>query len=67
MRATLTRLREYERRGVRYIIQMDPEERTTSTFVNGDLVRRDLVSLDLPGGGSLPFDTRELLALLDEE
>jgi Uma2 family endonuclease len=67
MRATLTRFREYEKRGVRYIIQMDPEDRTTSTFVNGDLVRRDLVSLDLAGGGSVPFDTRRLLSLLDEE
>jgi Uma2 family endonuclease len=64
---TLRRFREYEKLGVRYIVQMDPEDRTTYMFVHGDLVRRD----DLTGietrTGLLPFHTRELLALLDEE
>jgi Uma2 family endonuclease len=64
---TLRRFREYEKLGVRYIVQMDPEDRTTYMFVDGDLVRRDdLASLETRNG-SLPFDTRELLALLDEE
>jgi hypothetical protein len=36
-------------------------------FVKGDLLRRDLTDLEIPGRGALPFDTRALLALLDEE
>jgi Uma2 family endonuclease len=67
MRETMQRFREYERLGVRYIVQMDPEDRTTFVFVNGDLVRRDLTSLEVPGRGPLPFDSLELLARLDEE
>lgn len=66
-RDTLRRFREYEKLGVRYIVQMDPEDRTTHQFIGGDLVHRDLTSLETPGGGSLPFDTRELLARLDDE
>jgi Uma2 family endonuclease len=38
---TLRRFREYEKLGIRYIVQMDPEDRTTYTFVSGSLVRRD--------------------------
>ena len=67
MRDTIQRFREYEKLGVPHIIQMDPEDRTTFLFVNGDLIRRDLTSIDLPGHGVLPFDTRELLSRLDEE
>jgi len=67
MRETIQRFREYEKLGVRYIVQMDPEDRTTFVFVSGDLVRRDLSSFDVPGRGTLPFDSRELLARLDEE
>jgi len=67
MRDTIQRFREYERLGVPYIVQMDPEDRTTFVFVSGDLVRRDLTSIDVPGAGTLPFDTRELLARLDHE
>jgi len=64
---TLRRFREYEKIGVRYIVQMDPDDRTTYTFIKGDLVRRnDLLSIETRNG-ALPFDTRELLALLDEE
>ncbi len=65
MGPTVRRFREYEMLGVRHIVQMDPEDRTT--FVNGDLVRRDLSSFEVPDRGSLPFDSRELLAQLDEE
>src|SRR5947208_8354574 len=64
---TVRRLREYEKLGVRHIVQMDPRDRTTFVFVNGDLVRRDLSSIEVPGRGSLPFDSRALLARLDEE
>jgi hypothetical protein len=46
---------------------MDPDDRTTYMFIKGDLVRRnDLLSIETRNG-ALPFDTRELLALLDEE
>jgi Uma2 family endonuclease len=65
-RDTLRRFREYEKLGVPYIVQMDPEDRTTHQFVNEDLVHRDLSGFDTPLG-PLPFDSRELLARLDEE
>ncbi len=67
MKDTLQRFRDYETLGVRYIVQMDPEDRTTFQFVQGGLTRRDLVSLEIPERGWLPFDTRELLARLDSE
>jgi Uma2 family endonuclease len=66
LRDTLQRFREYEKLGVRYIVQMDPADRTSFGFVNGDLVRRDFSGFELPGG-HLPFDSRELLSRLDEE
>lgn len=67
MTDVLRRFRDYDKFGVRYIVQMDPEDRTIFQFVNGDLVRRDITSFDVPERGSLPFDSRELLAALDEE
>lgn len=67
MKDTLQRFREYEKLSVRYIVQMDPEDRTTFLFVNGDLTGRDLTSFEVPGRGSVPFDSRELLARLNEE
>jgi Uma2 family endonuclease len=66
LRDTMQRFREYEKLGVRYIVQMDPADRTSFEFVNGNLVRRDFSGFDLPGG-HLPFDSRELLARLDDE
>jgi Uma2 family endonuclease len=63
---TLRRFREYQRLGVRHIVQMDPEDRLTHLFLNGDLVERELSSLETHHG-NLPFNSRELLALLDEE
>lgn len=67
IRQTMQRFRDYENLGVRHIIQMDPEDRTTFVFTNGDLIRRDLTSLEIPDHGQLPFDSRELLARLDKE
>jgi Uma2 family endonuclease len=67
MQETMQRFREYEKFGVRHIVQMDPEDRTTFVFVHSDLIRRDLVSIEIPGRGLLPFDSPELLARLDEE
>lgn len=64
---TLRRFREYEKLGVRYIVQMDPEDRTTYVFAHGDLVRRDDLDSVETRNGRLPFPTRELLALLDAE
>jgi Uma2 family endonuclease len=63
----LHRFQEYEKLGVRYIVQMDPEDRTTHLFVNGDLVRRDDLASFETQKGTLPFPSRELLARLDEE
>jgi len=65
-RDMLRRFRQYEKLGVRYIFLMDPEDRTTHQFLNGDLVHRDLSSLETLAG-ILPFDSRELLARLDDE
>lgn len=67
MKATLERFREYEKLGVQHIVQMDPEGRTTYVFQKGNLVRKDLDELWLGAGRQLPFDSRRLLALLDEE
>jgi Uma2 family endonuclease len=64
---TLRRFREYEKFGVRYIVQMDPDDRTASIFVNGDLISRDLSGFEVPDRGFLPFDSVKLLARLDEE
>lgn len=64
---TLRRFREYEKLGVRYIVQMDPEDRTTYLFVRGDLVRRDDLDTVETRNGPLPFHTRDLLALMDQE
>lgn len=64
---TLRRFREYEKLGVRYIVQMDPEDRTTYLFVRGDLVRGDGMDTVETRNGPLPFRTRDLLALLDQE
>ncbi len=63
---TLRRFREYQKLGVRYIVQMDPEDRITYLFVNGDLVERKLSAFETRRG-SLPFDSQALLVLLDEE
>jgi hypothetical protein len=67
MQETLRRFREYENLGVANIVQIDPQDRTNFLFTQGDLVRRDLTGIDVPGRGSLPFASRELLARLDEE
>lgn len=67
VRQTMQRFRDYQTLGVRHIIQMDPADRTTFVFSNGDLIRRDLTTLEVSDHGQLPFDSRELLARLDEE
>src|SRR5215212_7852562 len=59
MRETIQRFRDYEDFGVRHIVQMDPEDRTTFVFVNGDLIRRDLTSIEMPDRRLLPFDSGE--------
>ena len=64
---TLRRFREYENLGVRHIVQMDPEDRTTYLFLGGNLVRRDDLSSIETRKGLLPFPASELLARLDEE
>ena len=67
MKATLERFHEYDKLGVRHIIQMDPEDRTTYVFEAGNLVRRDLEQLSLDADRHLPFNSRDLLSLLDSE
>jgi Uma2 family endonuclease len=67
LRDAIQRFRDYERLGVPHIVLMDPVDRATFLFVSGDLVRRDLTGFDVPGKGTLPFDSRELLSRLDQE
>lgn len=67
MKATLERFHEYEKLGVRHIVQMDPEDQTTYVFEQGNLVRRDLEEMALDANRVLPFNSRALLRLLDEE
>ncbi len=67
LKATIQRFRDYESLGVPNIVLMDPMDRATFLFVSGDLVRRDLTAFELPGKGTLPFDSKDLLARLDEE
>jgi Uma2 family endonuclease len=65
--ATLKRFGDYTALGVRHIVQMDPEERTTFVYSEGSLSRRDIEGFDVPDRGFLPFNSRQLLACLDEE
>jgi Uma2 family endonuclease len=64
---TVRRFRDYEAFGVRHIVQMDPEDRTTFVFTAGALLPKDLEGFDVPERGFLPFNSKELLARLDEE
>lgn len=64
---SLRRFRDYAQIGVPHIILMDPIDRETFVFSSGDLTRRDLTGFDVPDHGFLPFDSRALLAQLDEE
>jgi Uma2 family endonuclease len=60
------RFRDYEAFGVRHIVQMDPEDRTTFVFIEGALVPKHLDGFELPDRGFLPFDSSELLGRLDK-
>jgi Uma2 family endonuclease len=64
---TIQRFQDYAALGVPNIVLMDPVDRVTFLFVSGDLVRRDVTGFEVPGKGMVPFDSRELLARLDEE
>lgn len=64
-KATMIRFAEYEALGVPFILQMDPEDRKTHLYRSGDLLQRELTTLDI-GDRSIPFDTQALYAKLDE-
>jgi Uma2 family endonuclease len=65
--ATFRRCADYATLGVPHILLMDPEARQTFVFSSGTLTQRDVTGFDVPDRGFLPFDSRELLAQLDEE
>jgi len=67
MGAALRRFRDYTETGVPHIILMDPIDRGTFVYSSGDLARRDITGFDVPERGFLPFDSRALLAQLDQE
>jgi Uma2 family endonuclease len=67
VRDTMQRFRDYAALGVRNIIQMDPEDRTTFVFESGNVISRDLKTLDLGDGILLPFDTQQLFSQLEED
>lgn len=62
---TRRRFKDYAAFGVKHIVQMDPEDRTTSVFAGGQLIECDLEGFEVPGRGFLPFKSKELLARLD--
>src|SRR5690348_10747398 len=62
---TVRRFKDYAAFGVRHIVQLDPEDRTTFVFADGALIPRELEGFDLPERGFLPFNSTELLARLD--
>jgi Uma2 family endonuclease len=61
------RCADYASIGVPHIIVLDPEARETFVFTSGTLTQRDVTGFDVPERGFLPFDSRELLAQLDDE
>jgi Uma2 family endonuclease len=67
MKESLHRFGDYARMGVPHIIQMDPDDRTTRVYRSGDLIATELTTLTFPGGRSIEFNSRELLAELEEE
>jgi len=52
---------------VRHILQMDPENKVTHVFEQGNLVLKDIEELGLDQNRRLPFDTRKLLSRVDQE
>jgi len=54
---TLRRFGSTEKLGVRYIVQMDPEDRTTHSSSMGTWCTGICLAWTQPGGGVLPFDT----------
>jgi Uma2 family endonuclease len=67
LKDAIRRFQDYATIGVPHIILMDPEARETFVFSSGTLTQRDVTGFDVPERGLLPFDSRELLAQLDEE
>jgi Uma2 family endonuclease len=63
---TRRRYRDYAAFGVKHIVQMDPEDRTTFVFADGQTIECDVDGFEVPGRGALPFNSRELLARLDK-
>jgi Uma2 family endonuclease len=66
-RETLKRFADYAAFGVRHIVQMDPEDRTTFVYAESSLQRCELEGFEVPERGVLPFNSKELLARLDDE
>jgi Uma2 family endonuclease len=64
LKGVLERFGEYERLGVRFIIQMDPEARETRVYQHGNLLRQELTALD-DGDKPIPFDTVNLYSQLE--
>jgi hypothetical protein len=45
---------------------MDPERFVAHRYENGSLIQTGYDTLDLPGGGSVPFSTEKILGELRE-
>lgn len=63
----LARFADYERAGVRHMIQMDPEAFVAYRYENGSLIRTQFRHLPLPDRPDLPFDSEALFAQLRQE
>lgn len=61
LQESMQRFHDYAELGVPHIIQMDPEDRVTRVYRNGDLIATGLTSLALPDGGSIDFNSSQLL------
>jgi Uma2 family endonuclease len=63
----MRRFKDYAALGVRHIVQMDPEDRTTFVFSDGMLMERDLDGFPVLDRGFLPFPSRQLLDQLNQQ
>lgn len=63
----LARFADYERTGVRHMVQTDPETFVAYRYENGSLIRTQFRHLSLPDRPDLPFDSEALFAQLRKE
>ena len=63
---TLDRFEDYKQIGVQSLVLMDPERYIAYEFRGASLIARPFQTLDLPDSRTLPFDTGQLFAQLQQ-